>query len=105
MIGSTAGTYILDVTDPTNPIETDYIPHRQTDAIWHEYKTFGNYLYIISDDGGNNSLQIADLSTLPDSAHVFMTAILFSIMHIHYSLKAINFMLHQLPADRVVFQV
>lgn len=71
VIGSTAGTYILDVTDPTNPIETDYIPHRQTDAIWHEYKTFGNYLYIISDDGGNNSLQIADLSTLPDSAHVF----------------------------------
>lgn len=70
IIGSTAGTYIIDVTDPTNLIQADYIPHRQTDAIWHEYKTFGNYLYIISDDGGNNSLQIADLSTLPDSASV-----------------------------------
>lgn len=70
IIGSTAGTYIIDVTDPTNLIQADYIPHRQTDAIWHEYKTFGNYLYIISDDGGNNSLQIADLSTLPDSANV-----------------------------------
>jgi choice-of-anchor B domain-containing protein len=70
IIGSTAGTYIIDVTDPTNLIQADYIPHRQTDCIWHEYKTYGNYLYIISDDGGNNSLQIADLSTLPDSAHV-----------------------------------
>ncbi|MBK7570390.1 MAG: choice-of-anchor B family protein [Bacteroidetes bacterium] len=70
VIGSTAGTYIIDVTDPANLIQSDYIPHRQTDAIWHEYKTFGNYLYIISDDGGNNSLQIADLSTLPDSANV-----------------------------------
>ena len=70
IIGSTAGTYIIDVTDPANLIQSDYIPHRQTDAIWHEYKTFGNYLYIISDDGGNNSLQIADLSTLPDSANV-----------------------------------
>jgi len=70
VIGSTAGTYIIDVTDPANLIQSDYIPHRQTDAIWHEYKTFGNYLYIISDDGGNNSMQIADLSTLPDSANV-----------------------------------
>ncbi len=70
IIGSTAGTYIIDVTNPTNLVQADYIPHRQTDAIWHEYKTFGNYLYIISDDGGNNSLQIADLSTLPDSASV-----------------------------------
>lgn len=70
IIGSTAGTYIIDVTDPTNLIQADYIPHRQTDAIWHEYKTYGNYLYIISDDGGNNSLQIADLSTLPDSANI-----------------------------------
>ncbi len=70
IIGSTAGTYIIDVTDPTNLVQADYIPHRQVDAIWHEYKTYGNYLYIISDDGGNNSLQIADLSTLPDSANV-----------------------------------
>lgn len=70
IIGSTAGTYIIDVTNPTSLVQADYIPHRQTDAIWHEYKSFGNYLYIISDDGGNNSLQIADLSTLPDSANV-----------------------------------
>ncbi len=70
IIGSTAGTYILEVTDPSNPVQRDYIPHYQTDLIWHEYKTFGNYLYIISDDAGTNTLQIADLSYLPDSVHV-----------------------------------
>lgn len=70
IMGSTAGTYIIDVTDPVNPVERDYVPHYQTDLIWHEYKTFGNYLYIISDDAGINTLQIADLSYLPDSVHV-----------------------------------
>ncbi len=70
IIGSTAGTYIVEVTDPTTPVQRDYIPHRQNDCIWHEYKTFQNYLYIISDDGGNNSFQIADLSYLPDSVNV-----------------------------------
>jgi choice-of-anchor B domain-containing protein len=70
VIGSTAGTYILEVTDPSVPVLRDYVPHYQTDLIWHEYKTYGNYLYIISDDGGNNTLQICDLSTLPDSVTV-----------------------------------
>lgn len=70
IIGSTAGTYIIEVTDPTNPMQRDYIPHKQDDYIWHEYKTYKNYLYIISDDGGPNSFQIVDLSYLPDSAHV-----------------------------------
>ena len=71
IIGSTAGTYIIDVTDPTNLVQHTYIPHRQTDCIWHEYKTYQHYLYIISDDGGmpTNSLQIVDLSYLPDSVH------------------------------------
>ena len=70
ILGSTAGTYIIDVSDPTNPIQKDYIPHRQNDCIWHEYKTYQNYLYIISDDAGSNSLQIADLSYLPDSVNL-----------------------------------
>jgi choice-of-anchor B domain-containing protein len=73
IIGSTAGTYIIDVTDPTNPVQHTYIPHRQNDCIWHEYKTYENYLYIISDDGGSptNSLQMVDLRYLPDSIHKF----------------------------------
>jgi choice-of-anchor B domain-containing protein len=37
--------------------------------MWHEYKTYRNYLYIISDDVGTG-FQIADLSYLPDSVHI-----------------------------------
>src|SRR6185503_3048475 len=71
IIGSTAGTYILEVTDPVNMVMRDYVPGRQSDCIWHEYKSYANYLYIISDDGGSptNSLQIVDMSYLPDSVH------------------------------------
>ena len=70
IIGSTAGTYIVEVTDPAHPVQRDYVPGRHSSCIWHEYKTYKNYLYIISDDGGNNSFQIADLSYLPDSVNV-----------------------------------
>jgi hypothetical protein len=37
IIGSTAGTYIVNVTDPTNLVQHTYIPHRQHDCIWHEF--------------------------------------------------------------------
>lgn len=69
IIGSTAGTYIIEVTNPSVPVLRDYIPGKSNARIWHEYKTYGKYLYIIS-DGGGNTLQIADLSYLPDSVHV-----------------------------------
>lgn len=67
IIGSTAGTHILEITNPTQPVFCDFIPGRRDSCIWREYKTYKNYLYIISDDQGNNSFQIADLSSLPDS--------------------------------------
>ncbi len=87
ILGSTAGTYIIDVTDPSNLVQHTYIPHRQNDCIWHEYKTYQNYLYIISDDGGQptNSLQIVDLSYLPDSVHkVYDDTTIFVHAHTQY---------------------
>ena len=69
IIGSTEGTYIIEVTDPYQPVVRDYVPGRSTERIWHEYKSYQQYLYMIS-DGGGNSLQIADMSYLPDSVHL-----------------------------------
>ncbi len=69
IIGSTTGTYIVEVTDPTIPIQRDYISSYHTNLIWHEYKTYGKYLYIVSDGPSANQLQICDLSYLPDSVH------------------------------------
>jgi choice-of-anchor B domain-containing protein len=70
IIGSTFGTYFIEVTDPLNPVQRDYVPGRHQYCIWHEYQTYDKYCYILSDDSPNNSFQIADMSYLPDSVHV-----------------------------------
>ncbi|MEO0312711.1 MAG: hypothetical protein RIQ89_2368 [Bacteroidota bacterium] len=70
IIGSSLGTHIIEVTDPQNPVERDYVPGRRNNVLWREYKSYGNYLYMISDDNSPNSFQIADMSFLPDSVHV-----------------------------------
>jgi choice-of-anchor B domain-containing protein len=70
IIGSTTGTYFIEVTDPTMPFQRDYVSSHHTNLIWHEYKMYGKYLYIISDGPSSNQLQICDLSYLPDSVHV-----------------------------------
>ncbi len=69
IIGSTAGTHIFDITDVNNVDTVDFIAGRvQGGQIIHrDYDTYQDYLYIVADEGAS-SLQIADLSFLPDSA-------------------------------------
>jgi choice-of-anchor B domain-containing protein len=74
IIGSTDGTYFIDVSNPAAPVVRDYVKGRRDSCIWREYKTYQKYLYTVSDDQVNafnqNSLQIIDMSYLPDSVHV-----------------------------------
>ncbi|MFL5765454.1 MAG: choice-of-anchor B family protein [Bacteroidia bacterium] len=70
ILGAGEGTHIIDVSNPTTPVEADFVAGRRNQVIWREYKTYGNYLYAISDDVSPNSLQIIDMSYLPDSVHV-----------------------------------
>ena len=70
IIGATNGVYIVEVTNPAAPVQRDFVPGCVTGCIWRELKTYNNYLYMVSDDGGPNCLQIADLSYLPDSVHI-----------------------------------
>ena len=70
IIGASDGTFFIDVTNPAAPVMCDFVPAVHGDLIWHEIKTYQNYCYIVSDDGGGNSFIIADLSYLPDSVHV-----------------------------------
>ncbi len=70
------GTYIIDVTDPTNPVEIEYIDG--INSIWRDAKVHGNYAYVVT-EGNNqqkphaNGLQIIDLSNLPNSAALVTT--------------------------------
>lgn len=68
IIGSLDSTYFIDVTDPENPVLCDIEAGKQEGCIHRDYKTYGKYCYAVADEG-KSSLQIFDLSYLPDSVH------------------------------------
>jgi choice-of-anchor B domain-containing protein len=71
IIGSTFGTHIIDVTNPTESYEVTRIPGAfSSSSVTHrDYHTMGKYLYAVCDQG-ESTLQIVDLSNLPDTAIV-----------------------------------
>jgi len=70
VIGSTWGTHVFDVTDASNIYQVDSIAGRRYDqnVVWRDFHEYKGYLYCIADRGAH-SLQIIDLSYLPDSVH------------------------------------
>ena len=62
---SKSGTYWVDVTNPATPTVCAFALGTSTNGTWRETKTYQNYCYVVSDDGGTNTFQIFDMSTLP----------------------------------------
>jgi choice-of-anchor B domain-containing protein len=71
VIGSTEGAHIFELTDQDSLRFLDFVPGRfqSAQAITREYKHYQNYLYAVCDEGPS-SLQIMDVSYLPDSVHL-----------------------------------
>ena len=65
--GSAAGTFWVDVTVPSTPTVCAFRAGKKTNTVWREIKTYQNYCYVITDDGGPASFQIFDMQYLPDS--------------------------------------
>lgn len=67
-IGSTEGTHFFhfDSNDRLSPVGFIEGRFNSSSVIHREIKTFGKYAYAVCDEG-NSSLQIIDLSCLPDS--------------------------------------
>ena len=85
ILGSSSGTYFINVTNPSIPVLCDSVPGRRNNCIWREIKTYQNYCYMVSDDPAPNSFQIVDLSFLPDSVHVvYDSNVLFERCHTIY---------------------
>lgn len=81
-LGSTEGTHILQIVN-NQLIEKDFKQGKFSSLqVQHrDYKTYKNYLYAVCDEG-TSSLQIFDLSYLPDSIHkVYDSDIYFQICH------------------------
>lgn len=72
VIGTTFGTHILDVTDPTTPTELFVVEGGTTGVgiIHRDFHDYKGYLYSIADEGSQTGLQILDIKSLPDSIEV-----------------------------------
>lgn len=75
LMGISGGTSIIDVTNPSSPVEVDVIPGPPAPPYeWRDIKTYLNYAYVISEGTGSGAgVQIIDLSHLPDSATLVNT--------------------------------
>lgn len=83
IIGSTMGTHLIEVTQPTTPVEVAFVPGAVQDGsvVHREYKTYRDRLYAVTDEGPG-TLQIIDLRYLPDSAPViYDSGVLFHRAH------------------------
>jgi choice-of-anchor B domain-containing protein len=73
IIGSTEGVHFIDVTDPVNSyeIESAFVPGKVVGAniIHRDYHDYNGYLYTVADEGPS-SLQVIDMTHLPDTAIV-----------------------------------
>lgn len=70
-IGSRIGTHIVNVHDPASPKEVAFIRGRASGefVVHRDYHEWQGYLYAVCDQG-NSSLQVIDVSQLPDTAFV-----------------------------------
>ncbi|MBL7919016.1 MAG: choice-of-anchor B family protein [Bacteroidia bacterium] len=83
--GSASGTFWIDVTNPSTPTVSAYRAGKKLNTVWREIKTYQNFCYVITDDGGPASFQIFDMQYLPDSVHkVFDNQTLFKRGHTLY---------------------
>lgn len=69
IVGTSKGTSIVDVTNPSNPIEVFWLPG--TESIWRDPCVYGNYAYITTE--AEDGLQIIDLTPLPQSTNLTTT--------------------------------
>ncbi len=71
IIGSTMGAHIIDITIPSQSYEAAFVPGASQGSIvtHRDYFHMDNYLYAVCDQG-SSTLQIIDLSNLPDSISI-----------------------------------
>lgn len=59
LIGLNGGLGIMDLSDPATPLLRDYIPGAS--SVWRDIKTWGEYIYVVADEG-SDGLLVVDMS-------------------------------------------
>ena len=83
IIGTTNGVHIHDITDEGSEQQVAFIPGSEQGVVvvHRDYHDYGGYLYTVCDEG-NSTLQIIDMTSLPDSApEVYSSNALFPRAH------------------------
>ncbi len=72
ILGSTAGTHIIDITKPAIPKQAFLIEGGTTGGVivHRDFHDYGGYLYAVADEGAESTLQIIDLAMLPDTIEI-----------------------------------
>jgi choice-of-anchor B domain-containing protein len=89
VVGLSNGTAIVEVTDPVNPRQVDFVPGNPSS--WREVKIYQHfvansyraYAYITT-EAANTGLQVIDLSGLPDSVSLATTLVDTGSQHTDY---------------------
>lgn len=68
ILGTMEYTYFIEVTIPTAPVVRDSVRGKDIGCIHRDFKTYNGYAYGVADENAS-SLQIFDLTYLPDSVH------------------------------------
>lgn len=64
IVGVNTFTSIVSLEDPANPVELTRIPGAR--SIWRDMKSFGNYVYVVADQGADGVLVI-NMENAPDT--------------------------------------
>ena len=59
LMGVSNAMVVVEITDPSNPVIIESISH--TDTLWGDVKVFGEYCYVVNDNGGGG-MDVIDLS-------------------------------------------
>lgn len=66
LVGRTAGTSFIDITDPRDPVYLGDLPMTEgaNGSTWRDIKVYANHAFIVSDGAGPHGMQVFDLTRL-----------------------------------------
>ncbi len=66
LVGHSAGTSFIDLTDPENPVYAGVLPLTDgaRETIWRDIKVYRDHAFIVSDGAGEHGMQVFDLTQL-----------------------------------------